>query len=236
MQIEGREGSGTADSTGSSTATTGTDSTDSTTGATCMMDVPDGGSCAEDCECESEKCFQVPVLGGLCGECTEDADCPEGGCSIPNPLASTGSTCNMGELGGGCETTEVCQEGLQCELVLDVAGIITALTCSECGADTDCGGETPLCTIQYDVSNFKGQKVCVAASSVPDGEGCDLAGSGDMACTSGNCNEVDIMGLATLGICGQCEADEDCGQGETCSETNVDITTGVVTPSTCVAG
>src|SRR5690606_26837687 len=96
-------------------------------------------------------------------------------------------------------------------------------------------GETPLCTIQYDVSNFKGQKVCAGVGSVPDGEGCDLAGSGDMACMSGDCNEVDIMGLATLGICGQCEEDADCESGETCTETNVDITTGEVTPSVCVA-
>jgi len=34
------------------------------------------------------KCAQVPIFGGICGECLEDADCEMGGCTVPNPLSS----------------------------------------------------------------------------------------------------------------------------------------------------
>lgn len=233
----GESGTTTGDGDGDGDTTTDTSTSTTDTGETTggPTDLPDGASCAEDMECASGQCFQVPILGGLCGECTDDSDCPDGGCSIPNPLASTGSKCNMGELGGGCETDDVCDAGLTCELVLDVAGIITANTCSTCGADTDCtDGTDTLCTINYDVSNFTGSRTCVAPGAVPDGEGCDLAGSGDMACESGLCAEVDIMGLAQLGVCGVCAEDADCAQGETCQTTDVDITTGDVTPAACV--
>ncbi len=224
------DGDGDGDSTTSETSTSGDGDGDGDTGPT---DLPDGASCAADMECMSGQCFLVPVLGGLCGECTDDSDCPDGGCSIPNPLASTGSTCNEGELGGGCETDDVCQTDLSCELILDVAGILTASTCSTCGSDADCdNGE--LCTINYDVANFTGDRTCVVPGTVLDGEGCDLDGSGDMACESGLCAEVDIMGLAQLGVCGECAVDADCDAGQTCQATDVDITTGDVTPAECV--
>ena len=233
-------GDGDGDSTtngdgdGDSTTTTGDGDGDGDGDGGCNMDVENGGACTEDCECVTEQCYVVPVLGGLCGDCNEDSDCPDGGCNLPNPLTSEGSTCNDGSLGGGCEDDSVCQDPLTCVLILDVAGILTANTCSECASDSDCSDPTSLCTVQYDVANFTGQKVCVEPGTVPDGEGCDLEGSGTMACASGICNEVDIMGLATLGICGQCETDADCAMGETCQAAEVDITTGDVTPSMCV--
>jgi hypothetical protein len=118
-------------------------------------------------------------------------------------------------------------------LILDVAGILQASTCSECGSDSDCADPDPLCTIQYDIGNVSGQKVCVAPGSVPDGDGCDLEGSGAMACESGICNDIDIMGLASVGICGECESDADCTGGQTCTEGSVDLETGDVTPSAC---
>ena len=209
------------------------DGSDTTEETGCDMSAMDGEGCEEDCDCVSEQCFIVAVLGGTCGECNEDSDCPDGGCTIPNPLNGTGSTCNEGNLGDGCEDSSVCQGDLECQLILDVAGILEASTCSECGSDSDCADPTPLCTVQYDIANVSGQKVCVAEASVPNGDGCDLDGSGAMACESGICNDIDIMGLVSVGVCGDCESDADCPMGETCTEGSVDLEGGTVTPSAC---
>lgn len=194
-----------------------------------------GGSCTEQCECISEKCYFVPAIGGSCGDCESDADCPEGGCSIPNPLAMppVGSVCNMGEAGGGCETDDVCQEGLFCGTLLDVPGILTLSTCGQCLVDADCGEQ--LCSPTIDVANFTGQKLCVDPMSVPNGQACDLMGTGNMACMSGICASVDIMGIAQVGVCGDCSVDADCDMaaGEVCLAADIDTMTGEVTPPTC---
>jgi hypothetical protein len=196
-----------------------------------MMPVPDGGMCTEDAECESMQCFDGGLLGGICGECNEDADCPEGGCSVPNPLAGTPSTCNMGEMGGGCETTDVCMPDLVCALILDVPGVITASTCSQCETDADCGKQ--LCAPTYNVSEISGFKSCVDPMSVADGLGCDLEGSGDMQCASGICAGADVMGFLELGVCSECENDENdmpvgCDPGQVCMEASVDLAMGLI--------
>src|SRR5690606_17408734 len=110
----------------------------------------------------------VTGIGGLCGECSSDADCDGGGCSLPNPISSppSGSTCNMGELGGGCETTEVCEEGLSCVEIINVPGILVANTCSECTTSDECTDQ--VCNISVDVANISGQKTCVDEGSVED--------------------------------------------------------------------
>lgn len=224
-------GSGTM---GGMTMTGGSDAADDA--PTCPQEPQEnGGSCTEQCECMSEKCFYVPGLGGSCGECESDADCPGGGCSIPNPLAMPpqGSVCNMGEAGGGCETDDVCQEGLFCGTLLDVPGILTLSTCGECLTDADCTDQ--LCSPTIDVANFTGQKLCVDQGSVANGQACDLEGTGNMACLSGLCATVDIMGIAQVGVCGDCDVDADCDMaaGEVCMAAEIDTTTGEVTPPTC---
>ena len=77
------------------------------------LDQPNNSECTDTsgCGCASGKCFLVPILGGRCGECLVDTDCSEGGgCTVPNPIAGTGATCNMGEPGAGCMTDEVCAD------------------------------------------------------------------------------------------------------------------------------
>jgi hypothetical protein len=197
---------------------------------------PNGSMCETNEECESGFCYVVGILGGLCGECNTDADCAGttgGGCSIPNPLAQPpqGAHCNMGEAGGGCMASDICMEGLQCAEILNVPGVLTASTCSECLADADCDGD--LCSPTYDVLNLSGELVCVPAGSVADGEGCDFMGSGDDACLSGHCAIADVMGLLSLGVCSACEMDEDCMPMETCEAPSVDLMTGLVA-GTCV--
>ncbi len=219
-------------STTDSTTDAATD-TDATTGNP-VEPMPDGASCTEDVECESGNCYFISILGGICGECNADEDCADGGCSLPNPLAMppVGARCNMGEPGAGCETMAVCQDGFLCETILEAPGILEVKTCSACGTDADCeNGE--LCSPTFDVLNISGQKVCVAPGTVPNGDGCDHLGSGDLACMSGLCATVDIMQILQLGVCGDCGVDADCTAPDICLPADIDIATGVVTPPLC---
>ena len=221
----------TATTTDDPTATTG-DPT-ATTGDTDPL--PNGSECTENEECESGMCFFNSLFGGVCGECLTEEDCPDGGCTPPNPLPEppVPATCNDGSLGGGCNTDEACQEELSCIDLIEVPGIIEVATCGECNEDTECSDDW-LCAPQFDIANFTGQKSCVEPGSVPNGQGCDHEGSGDDQCMSGICAEVDLMGLLTVGVCGECNVDADCTEaGETCQEPDVDIETGEVTPPLC---
>ena len=221
----------TTDSTGGTTdLTTGgsTDSTssggfiDPTTGSSGGLGV-DGDPCTTDDECLSNECYFVPVLGGLCGECNEDADCVGGGCTPPNPITMEPAVCNLGMLGDGCET-DICDMDLVCAEILSIPGILTASTCSECASDMDCGMDT--CQPDYDLPNFTGVNECVMPGSLADGHGCDLI-TGDTACASGHCAEGDLMGILIVGVCSECEVDTDCGPGETCAPPAVDLMMGL---------
>ena len=171
-------------------------------------------------------CYLVGALGGICGECENDADC-EFGCSAPNPLADPpqGSACNEGNLGEGCETDDVCGGPLVCAEIFNIPGVLEASSCSECAADTDCN--MGLCSPQYDVAEATGVKVCVAAGTVLDGSGCDLDGSGDQACAGGHCAAATIGGLFSLGVCSECEINADCGSG-VCVPPQVDLGAGLI--------
>lgn len=229
----------TGDGEGEGTQTGGDDTTDSagsTDGG--IEPQPDGSSCSSDDECESGHCYTIGALGGFCGECSSDADCEEGGCSVPNPLATPpqGSTCNMGELGGGCEDDSVCQEGLTCEVVIDATGIATISTCSECETDDDCTeGDATLCSPTIDVFNVTGENSCVTPGSVADGEACNFDGNGAEACNSGFCKEVTVMSVITFGVCGECALDTDCADGEVCSDPEISLENQEITPPTCGA-
>jgi hypothetical protein len=197
---------------------------------------PNGSTCDDNEQCESGFCFVVQFLGGICGECLLDSDCPDGGCSLPNPIAMppVGAVCNDGGAGEGCMTSDVCQDGLVCASIISVPGILEAMTCSECTTDADCA-DGLLCSPSYDVLNISGQRTCVEPMSVPNGEGCDFATTGNEACMSGICATINIMELLMVGVCGECGVDADCDvmAGEMCLPADVDTTTGVVTPPLC---
>ena len=183
----------------------------------------------------SERCFVVTALGGVCGECNSDADCPDGGCTIPNPLADppVGSTCNDGSAGTGCETDEVCQDGLVCGTLVEIPGIFALQTCGECLTDADCA-DGQLCSPTVDIGMFNGQRTCSDPGTSPNGELCDLDGSGNEACESGLCATVDIEGIVQVGVCGDCGVDADCmGADEVCLPADIDIDSGEVIPPTC---
>ncbi len=228
----------TTDPTTGATEGTTTDPTEGseTTDPTGVDPLPDGSECMMDDQCESGHCYVAGALGGLCGECSSDADCDGGGCSLPNPLAEppTGSTCNMGMLGDGCETGEVCAKGLDCVEIINVPGILTANTCSECTTTDDCT-DGNVCNVAVDVANITGEKTCVVPGSVPDGEFCDIEGDGEEACEN-HCGEADLKGLLTFGVCGECRnvdgEPEGCMGNEVCVDPVVGLD-GTITPAVC---
>ncbi|MFZ6186034.1 hypothetical protein [Nannocystis pusilla] len=215
------------------------ETTDFTTGSFCNDPPaqPQNSSCtdASGCGCESGKCFVVPALGGFCGECLGDDDCPDGGCTVINPVAGVGSKCNLGKAGDGCESDAACTDptASDCSPVLEVPGIITVATCGECKTDLDCPPQAPHCTPDYDIPDFSGQKKCKPTDSLPQNAGCDFDGTGNQACASGFCGEANIMGLLKLGICGQCNSDADCPVNQKCSDPLVDLDMGLLIGSVC---
>ncbi|KIG17115.1 hypothetical protein DB30_03712 [Enhygromyxa salina] len=196
-----------------------------------MGDLPNGAPCTSGAECLTGQCYIVPLLGGQCGECDHDDDCPDGGCTAPNPFENNGPTCNMGEAGGGCESDEVCEDGLSCGNVLSLLqGLIEINTCGVCATDDDCNGQ--ICAPIVVVENFDGQNMCIDENSLPQDSFCNLEGNGDMACEN-VCSVIDIMGLAEVGACGECNSDEECNGG-TCQFGDFDLETGTLSGSVCV--
>lgn len=175
---------------------------------------PDGSACTTDAECISNNCWLMPFFGGFCGQCNEDADCDGGGCTPPNPFDELGPYCNMGELGGGCESDSVCVDGLSCGNALDLMGLIQINSCGECLSDADCNGQ--ICAPLVVLEEFTGYNACIEPSSLPFNAYCSLNGNGIEACASGICSVVDIMGLAEIGACGECIVDDDCSDGTSC--------------------
>jgi len=200
----------------------------------------DGVECTADTECASGICY---VTGGLlrnrCGDCKSDADCEGGGCHIHNGLLvpPVGARCEDGSEGAACQTDEACGEGLKCVDVLDFAGFIFR-HCATCATDTDCL-EGQICSVTYDIPNVGGGRSCVDPRTVPNGQGCDLAGSGAQACEN-FCAPGSILGAIPVGICSECILDPTtmesmgCAEGETCTLATVDLLTGgTLVPSTC---
>lgn len=242
----------TADDT--TTTTEGTSSTTEvdtnvTTGAACddaMLGQPDGAGCkdASGCGCASEKCFTIPIVGGFCGECLGDADCDGGGCTVPNPFAMVGSTCNQGEPGAGCQSDAVCQDAANalCGTLLEVPGIFAVSTCGECASNDDCTDPLlPNCSPTYDVMNVSGKFVCVADGTVPNDTGCSLAEDefgepvGNSACMSGFCGTATIEQIVKVGLCGDCNSNADCeaiGLSK-CNAASVDTMSGATKGATC---
>ena len=239
------EGSGTDGATGTTTGNTSV-----TTGMPSCMDpvegAPNDTPCtdASGCGCQSGKCFLVPILGGWCGECLADSDCSPGGCTVPNPIDGVGSTCNMGEAGAGCESSDVCTDpaNASCGTLLEVMGIIKVATCGECATNADCTADPMLgnCAPTYDVMKFSGKYVCVGDATTPNGEGCNLTDDGqgepvgNKACMSGFCGEANVMGLLKVGICGECNSNADCPMDKpTCSDPQVDLNAAALVASVC---
>jgi hypothetical protein len=120
----------------------------------------------------------------------------------------------MGELGGGCESDAVCQDGLECGQLVEVPGIFSLSSCSECASDDACSDG--LCSPSVDIAAMTGHRECVPPASLLFGSVCDHLTSGDQACASGHCAPADLAGLIEVGVCGDCSVDTDCDEGMQC--------------------
>jgi hypothetical protein len=192
--------------------------------------LPDGSACTADYECMSGNCYVMPFLGGFCGQCNEDADCFGGGCTPPNPFEATPPYCNMGELGAGCESDSVCSGNLACGNVFDLLGVISLNTCGSCLDDAECGDQ--ICAPIFELSAWAGQLECIDPQSLPKNAYCNFEFNGDQVCASGICSVVDVMGLAEVGVCGECNVDADCGMGW-CQPGELVLESGQLFGSTC---
>jgi hypothetical protein len=211
-------------------------SVDDDGGSACNTAVPTSGqTCDGDDACQPGVCFHIPAIGGVCGECTTDADCPCGGCTIPlpEPLGSPprGAVCNTGALGDGCESTAACQASLTCENIFEIPGIVALRTCSECSSDSGCPG-AQLCSPSIDPWDLSGVKRCIMPGSLPLGSTCDHLGSGDQACSSGICAVGSFQNLADIGVCSECNSSAQCPGAELCDPPWFEP--GQIVPGQCV--
>ncbi len=178
---------------------------------------PNGAQCSANDECESMFCYTIPMLGGVCSECLADADCEMGTCAID--AAAMYAVCTDGSLGNMCDSDEGCMGALVCTELIDTGGLFNASFCSDCGPSAPCAGDG-ICSPVYDAAAFSGHLTCVAPGSVPNDGGCPLVdGVGDdAACTSMRCGVADVfMGFVQLGVCGECNGDDDCVAPATCT-------------------
>jgi hypothetical protein len=191
---------------------------------------PNGAQCGSPDECDSGFCYEIPMVGGVCSECTMDADCGEGTCAID--FATMYAVCTDGSQGVMCDSDRGCMDGLVCEPLVDTGGLFPLDFCSECGEGAPCDGED-ICAPVYDTVAFQGYHACAGPGSVPDGGGCPVAGgTGDgTVCMSGACAIANVFMVVDIGVCGECASDDDCTAPATCTPPVVDMT-GIM-PSTC---
>lgn len=217
----------TSSDTGSAPSSPAADSTSasapgSSTGAAPLAD---GEACIDSEDCANQ-CYFLPMIGGTCGECSADADCPGGGCSPPGFSEPALPLCNDGSLSSACETDDACQDSLSCSVVLDI-GTFAIRGCSSCSADEDCG-EGEQCNMELELGSISGYRQCVAEASVEVGRTCSV----DVSCITGICSEVDLMSTV-VGVCSECREDSDCEAGSTCMGATVDMSTLSLIPGMC---
>ena len=115
--------------------------------------------------------------------------------------------------------------------LIDTGGIFNANFCSQCGPTAPCDAEQ-ICAPVYDLGNLGGFFACSDPGTVENGQGCPLV-DGDAACDSGHCGLANLFGFAELGVCGECNVDEDCPEmDQTCVAPEAGM--GGLTPAFCM--
>ena len=237
VSASGQDTIGSADSTVGVDSTTGMadgsflDPSTSTSGGSNPM--PNGSPCMGEQDCESEFCYDIPMLGGVCSECLTDEDCGKGTCAID---AVGYAICTDGSIGLMCSSDEGCMGELVCSELVDTGGVFPANFCSECRDDDVPCMDGQICSPVYDLQNLAGYLGCVDPMSVENGGGCPINGvMGDgTVCMSGACGVATLFGLIPIGVCGECVTDMDCVDIglTTCTPPSADMA-GIM-PAVCV--
>jgi hypothetical protein len=191
---------------------------------------PNGSMCGGNEECESGFCYQVPMLGGLCGECLMDSDCEMGTCALDFNIMY--AVCTDGSIGMMCDSDEGCAGELVCTQLIDTGGIFNASFCSDCGPSAPCMGDQ-VCNPVYSDMGLGGYLTCVDPGSVENDQGCPIVdGMGDgSVCMSGHCGIANLFMFLEVGVCGECDIDNDCPMMGTCNPPTADM--GGLMGATC---
>lgn len=189
---------------------------------------PDGSFCQVDEECDSGHCLAIEGVGGVCSACEIDSDCEMGTCVFEITVGY--SICTDGSVGVDCMSDRGCADGLVCVPVFGEGGL-SPMRCSECSPSVPCP-DGQGCTLITDNGLLDAYFGCIDAGTVPLGETCPVVdGVGDgTICTSGQCGVIDVFGFQ-IGVCSECDADDDCMMGQTCSDPGFDM--GMLTPGVC---
>ena len=160
------------------------------------------------CGCASGHCALVPGFGGWCGECTEDAHCPDaGGCTLPDPFQKLGSRCSSGEYeGNGCQTDDACHdvEFSRCAKVFETPGGTVVRGCSECVTDDDCSGDNTCHPVDL-LPRLAGYRRC--GGQLPHGLCDNSSQCGDYYSF---CVKQPVLNDLELSVCSMCATDADC--------------------------
>lgn len=182
----------------------------------CTPDLPDGGSCSGDSQCESDHC-----RAGLCcksGDCCEKpSDCPDG--------YASGTSCEDPQRCQGSRRVAICSDDFVCgsQQVDDDSACTRSTRASACDAfgDVYCSGGSsqaaPMCKTscrtEADCDSDAHCSAGVCQRDRADGTSCESS----VECESQYCNG---------GYC--CSGGECCGSDEDC-----DSTSTCVDPGTC---
>jgi hypothetical protein len=175
-----------------------------------------GDQCSTNSDCAEDLfCNGIPGFGGICSTCNSDSDCTDGGnCTLGDQGYFD---CGDGSVGQMCESDDVCADDLYCAEVANLGGLVNGNFCSECKDDSHCEPEQ-LCapSIEFtSITDVSGQRSCIEPGTIENDQLCDHDGAGDEQCIN-YCTSASLMGLITVGICGDCETDDDCAEGTTC--------------------
>ncbi len=162
----------------------------------------DGTSCGDAEECQSAECggcfvndwCYTPSSKAIGDACLVDAECGSGSCtaSCNTPFPQTG-VCE-------CQVDEDCGPDAYCEssLLGDEQCVAKKADCASCDNNFECASD--FCDEGFLGTGGK----CATAGVLEVGDSCCK----DSQCLSGNCENAECVG---------CTADEDCEEGQACT-------------------
>jgi len=195
--------------------------------------LPNGSACVFAGQCASGYCGGTK--NAVCGAC---ADAPVAGASCLGSICGHGQDCvsstdlcqPYGHLGDPCDSSGPCGYGLTCAGASAANGTPGTCQAPVAAAGQPCGGTLPGCDTRMGLYCVgpAGEKTCLAATYVPDGQPCGaLSATTYAACLAGSCYTA--TGVASVTDVGTCKAD--AADGVACDTA---LGPGCLSPARCV--